>query len=279
MLEEKTAYEILGLKEGAGKTEIENRFTILLKKHRAQSQSGTSEVDMDKVTEAYNLLMGYIVEIPESEQFKPSPLLKKLGVDEKKARNFLYYYKFHILIGLVAIIAVFFTVKGIVTRVDPNLNVAFVGSFYFETSEHFKTKVEESIPELVEVSIDHAFLYPDDNTEQGMAMTMKATVIFAAQDVDVYILDKENFDKFSVAGAFMSLDGLVESLGIDTEANHDFYKTVEGEEQEEHLYGVDVSDNEIFNETGVQGNQMIAALGVRGEFYDNALELLKLLLE
>ena len=48
-------------------------------------------------------------------------------------------------------------------------------------------------------------------------MQMKAMVLFAAADVDLFILDKANFEKYAEQGAFISLDEIAPRLGIDNE--------------------------------------------------------------
>jgi hypothetical protein len=55
------------------------------------------EAEFSRITEAYNVLMGYETKENEEQPGKVSPLFKMVGVNEKKAKNFFYYYKFYIL--------------------------------------------------------------------------------------------------------------------------------------------------------------------------------------
>lgn len=281
MLKIKDAYEVLGLKEGASRAEIEKRFGILLKKHKMSGQegldNGVPEIDFAEVTKAYNLLMGYETEeAPQESQTKVNPLLRKMGVDEKKARNFFYYYKFHMIIGIIVLIVLVSTLKSCMTRVDPDLNVAFMGNFFYTDSDVLKKNLKDKLPEVKEIGIDGAMISPDGKGEQAYAMQMKAMVLLAAGDVDVFILDRENFDKTAKQGAFASLDELASSLGIEKAANKDYVLKVEGE-QTEHLYGIDVSSNPVFEESQIAGEEKIAAISVKAKHYEKAVKLMELL--
>lgn len=283
MLDIKEAYKILGVRENASRDEVERRFAIILKKYRmagtGQADEEDSKIDIDKVTKAYNLIMGYEEQLPEEEvNKKPNPVFQKIGLDEKKTRNFLYYYKYHIIIGIIALIAIIATLKSCITRVDPDLNLAFVGEFYYSDSESLKQAIKNKVPDIKEPGIDGVILSGNLDPQQEYAMHMKAMVLFAAADVDIYVLDKENFEKYAKQGAFASLDGLVDTLKIDMSKNSEYRIKLE-DSQEEHLYGVDVSENPIFEESGIMGEEKIAAMAVKVKNYENAVKLLKMLLE
>lgn len=282
MLDAKEAQEILGLGRNASRNDIERRYSILLKKHRmSSSQDENSNAEQDKfelITKAYNLLMGY--EEPQIEQNpkKPNPLMKKMGIDEKKAQNFFYYYKFHMIIGIILLITVIFTVKGCVNRIEPDFSTAFIGEIIYSDSDAFKKEIKAAVPEIKEPGFDGAFLTPDGKGEQEYAMQMKAMVLFAAQDVDLFILDKNNFKKYAQEGAFVSLDEIASNLGVDKEKNKEFVLKTK-DESNEHLYGIDISSSKALKDGGITGKEFIAALPVRGKQLDKTLKVLKLLLK
>jgi hypothetical protein len=125
--QKKNAYEILGVNKDASKNEIERRYTILLKKHRLENSKNSDDKEFDEITEAYNLLMGYSTELPvERKNKKPNPVLKKLGINEEKAANFLHYYKHHIIISIIVLVVLITSVKSCVTRVPPDFNIGSV---------------------------------------------------------------------------------------------------------------------------------------------------------
>jgi len=212
----KDAYEVLGLSENASKEDIEKRYAILLKKYKhAGKDDNESDENLndefERITNAYNLLMGF--ETPEDENVppkKPNPVLKWLGIDQKKFENFIHYYKIHIIVCIAVLAFLISIVYSIVTNVDPDLNVAFVGSIFYQDTEVFKEKVKDAIPDLNAVGTDSAILYEGMDGQMEIASNMKLTVLFAAADMDVFIIDKQQFDKFAQQGAFEKLDELTQ---------------------------------------------------------------------
>lgn len=276
------ARTILGVREDASRDEIERKYTVLLKKHRATAaqdeNQGGEKVDIAAVTQAYNLLMGYEEPQTEEENRAPNPVLTKMGIDEKKARNFLHYYKFHILIGIVLLFVMVFTIRGCVLRVDPDLNVAFVGNIYLDNSDLLKQKVEAAVPEITEPGFDNAFLAKDMDGQQAYAMQMKAMVLFGAADTDLFILDKENFRKYAAQGAFMNLDEWGAELKVDMNLNSELIVGTE-EDPAKHLYGVNIGKNKFLAESGVIGEELIAAIPVRSKNVEKAKKLVEFLLK
>lgn len=277
MLDTREASKILGVRENASKTEIENKFAILLKKYRMAGDTGgeSAKAELEKIMQAYNVLMGYEQEPLEDEvNKKPNPLLQKLGVDEKKAGNFLYYYKYHIIIGIILVIVFVAALRSCIMRVDPDFNLAFIGDFHYQDPEPLRQAIKDMVPEITEPSIDGALLTKNMDAQTEAAMNMKLMVLLAAADIDVYILDKEYFERFAEKGAFMSLDDLVDTLNIDKEKNSSFILKAE-ETEAEHLYGVDISENQVFEDAGIDGDEKIAAIGVRAKNYDKAVKFLE----
>ena len=283
MLDTKRAREILGVGKEANKNDIERRYSILLKKHRmgsAEGQEGGEEISIDEITGAYNLLMGYVEPQSEAEMTPPNPLLKKVGIDEKKAGNFFHYYKVHIIVGIIALLVIAFTVRGCVTRVDPDFNIAFLGELYYSETDVLKGTIQKEIPEIKEPGFDGAFLGSGDSADaqQEYAMQMKAMVLFAAAEVDLFIIDKANFDRYAAQGAFISLDEIAPRLGIGSDQSEPF-KARAGEDTAEHIYGIDISKSEVLKSSNIQGREMIAAIPVRSKLPDKAEKVIALLLK
>jgi hypothetical protein len=280
--QKKNAYEILGVNKDASKNEIERRYTILLKKHRLENSKNSDDKEFDEITEAYNLLMGYSTELPvERKNKKPNPVLKKLGINEEKAANFLHYYKHHIIISIIVLVVLITSVKSCVTRVPPDFNIAFIGNYLYTDTEPLRENILDNWPEIKEISIDGAMISGNSESEVGYAMQMKAAVLFGGGDIDVFILDKYNFERYAKQEAFISLDQLVEELGIDMEKNKEYILKAETEESDgkEYLYGVDVSGSKMFEGTGIKGDEKIAAIFVGTKRYDLAVKFLDILLE
>jgi hypothetical protein len=278
MVQMKDAHKILGLKEGASKNEIERRYTVLFKKFKSGGMAD-SEYSFDEITRAYNLLMGYEQEINEEDiQLRPNRIFKLLGINEKKANNFLHYYKFHILIGIVIVIVLVSTIRSCIMKPPIDLNMAFIGEFYYSDTENIENKIRERIPDIRGISIDSAILSDNMDGEQEYAMQMKVMVLLAAADVDIYILDRSNFEKFAKQGAFAPLDNIV---NVDKDKNSDFILKVEEdieEEPEEHLYGINAGESKFFEETDIYGEEKIISLGIKAKNHEYAVLLIKSLI-
>lgn len=320
-MDKKEARKILGVTKETSINDIERRFSILLKKQRMaqvkpedeeESQDGTTagfdessedsgtvpapmdkqeEYSFDQVSQAYNVLMGYEVALKEEPPSKAAPLLKKAGIDEKKARNFFYYYKFHMLAAIVVIISLVFIVKGFVNQVHPDFNTAFMGKIsYTDATEKLKTAFKANLPDIKEPGFDGAYLSDDDHSEQQYAMTMKATVLFAGGEIDLFIMDKESYLRYAKNGAFLSLDELAPGIGADLERNKDNIVAIEetdingevitpAEPVVKHLYGVDITNSTVLKESGVMGKDFIASIYVSSKNKDKALKVLQYLMK
>lgn len=302
MLDVNEAHKVLGVNKNASKNDIERRYSILLKKHRMNvenNENADETIDIDQVTMAYNLLMGYVVPPSEEELKAPNPLIAKMGIDEKKAKNFFYYYKVHMIIGVIALIVIAFTIKGCVTEVKCDFNLAFVGNIAFTDTEALKNTIKAQIPQIKEPRFDSAYLAPSvDNSQQGTgtqtdgqqatgvqtdaqqesAMQMKAMILFSAADVDLFILDNANYKKYAEQGAFISLDEIAASLGVDKEKSMS-YILKNKDDNSEHIYGINVADSEVLKKAEILGDEMVAAIPVRSKQSEKAILVLKLLLK
>lgn len=281
MLETVEAYKILGVNSNASRNEIEKRYSILLKKRRmaeAQEEDAVAaQEDFNRVTEAYNLLMGYEEPVEEEPQ-TPNPVLEKMGIDEKKARNFFYYYKYHILIGLVALIVIVFTVKGCVERVDPDFTTVFIGQISYTDTDLLYNQIKEAVPDIKEPGFDGAFITASGDGAQDYAMVMKSAAIMAAADTDLYIMDKTNFLKYAKNEAFISLDDIAARLGADPSKNKEYVLATESDPAE-HLYGIDLSGSKALAQAKIAGTELIAAIPVTAKKQETSVKLIEYLLK
>lgn len=174
MISVNDAYRILGLSEGAGKDAINNRYDILMRKYRQKTISGAqggnaanaedgaaaaeggAEPSLEDVIKAYNLLMGYGE--PEPGEPKKNPVFKLLGLDEKKTKNFLHYYKLHIIAGILILVALVAIVKSFVTRVPVDLNVIVIGNVLLNDQDSVKKNIKSAVPGIKNPGFDTAYL-------------------------------------------------------------------------------------------------------------------------
>lgn len=304
-MQKQEACKILGVKENASRIEIEKRYATILRKYRSGNVdaddtgnvgNNTSNIgerisddDFDNITQAYNLLMGYVYQVKDAEenQKKPNLLLQKLGINEEKLKNNLYYFRTHIIVGIIILITVIFSVRGCVNRVDPDLYVVFMGEIYCNETEQLEADIKAGIPEIEAVGFENILISKTQEKQDPqvqMAMLQKAGVLMAVGEVDVFILDQLNFEKFAKQGAFVKLDELVLELNI--KEDRICTEKIEEEDREgnkkiadEGIYGIDIKDSKILSDAKTVGKEKIAAISIRSKHYDKSAEFIKLLIE
>lgn len=291
MGEAKNYYEILGVRDGATREEIEKRYDILLKAYRAKRASGDIGEDEEKewnaITEAYRELTEY----KSKSAMKPEPisplhqkvnnLIRKMGFDDKKVNNFFHYYTKHIVIGIIALIIVAISVRSCVTAVKPDINIAFVGEFYIEDTTALAEKIKSSVPEIKEPAI-HVMTLTQDldniNPEMDYTMRMKFMAMIGTQELDVLIFDRAQFELYGKQGAMEVLDAYAEEKDIAEELTKDCW--LEDEETgEKHLYGMDISDSEFFEDIFIVGKEKIVAIAVNTKNYEKAMKVMEILIK
>ncbi len=284
MVNQIEARQVLGVKEDAGRDEIMKRYNVLLMKHK--NSDGEQDEEIGRINEAYNLLMGYETpnaEFQGNEGFIVSTI-NKMGFDGKKVANYIYYYKFHALISLVVILMASSLIYGIATRVEPDLDIAVAGTYKIINPDvagvvkKAKTTIVKELDQVKEPNIQFMDLSPDNNPNDQQAGQVKFATFMMNGAVDVFILERENFDLFAERGAFISLDGMESQLGIDRAKNIKQVKKVQNS-NEEHLYGIDVTNSSLLKDFGPPGKEKIAVVTVKGKHRENAIKALKLLLK
>ena len=111
---------------------------------------------MDEISEAYNRIISNELAVLERKKRKrnpkkPNPIFKLLGVDEKKARNYIYYHKFHYIFGLIGILVLAYFIKTVVFHVKPDVSMAFIGQIYYSDTNILEEKIKANDPEYKEL--------------------------------------------------------------------------------------------------------------------------------
>lgn len=294
------ARTILGVAKNSSKDEIEKKYDVVLKKHRMMKMDGTldeaAEAQFQKSTDAYRIIMGYEVEEPKVERKETytDKAFEKVGIDRKRADNFFHYYKYHILIGIIALIILGFTIHSFVTRVEPDITIGLLGEVNQDATDSFKQKIVKNVPEIKEVAFDSALISNNYNDSQSYAYIQKAMVLLAASDIDLFLVNKYAYDNYANSGPFMALDGIAKELNLDV-SKSEYLKLRVVEEWEEptnntkqerkpktysdaepKLYGIDVTNSEFFKDINVIGPEKILVVRVDPKKYDLVLKLIKL---
>jgi hypothetical protein len=222
----------------------------------------------------------------EKRKEHPNIIFKLLKVDEDKARNIIYYYKWPVLIGIAVIAIVICTIVSIATKENPDLNVIIAGETYISDSAVLEERIEKNVEGVTAAQVQNIILSKNNDSQTDMAMQQKYVVEVAAGQNDVYILDEAQYRKLASQGGVRPVEevmGDLSALGINPSELDDLKVAVITEEGEPpnqpELFGIDVSNSKILRESGVEGERLIAAFGYHGKFTGNAVNFVRALLK
>lgn len=286
-VERSNALEILDLPENATTDDVAKRYNVVFKKFKYADIDDKGHTKQ-QVEEAYRLLMGLNFRDPEAEKMKkhrrehPNPLFKLLRLDEEKARNAIYYYKWWVVIGIVAIVAVVSLVLSMVNRVKPDLKVIVAGEVALDDSTRMEDAIRASVGNIKAPQIQCIILSDQLDAQSQMGYEQKFTVELMAGKNDIYIMDVNTYRKYAAFGVFIPLDDMKDELGIKNNDSNLEVAVVDDNGKATappRLYGVDVSESPLLKDCGVTANSLVAALFADGDNPQNAKEYLKKLIE
>lgn len=272
-VDRKTACKILGIPETASKDDISRTYAMFLKKKRLEKMQNDTEtekseqINYDEIDAAYNYLMGY-----ETEEVK---ITKK-----SKISDFLYYNRFKIILILIVLIAAGYLIK-IYTRQKTkyDLNITFVGAIYSFETDTFKEKVKELVPDFKNIYVGTYPISSEGTLDVDHQNFQEFQVELSMGELDVIIIDKSNFNKVVTQGVFANLDDFLDKIDINKGLNKDLMLKIEKNgDTEEHLYGVDVSDCPIFEESKIKGTEKIVVIRSNTKNLDNARKFIEALI-
>ena len=211
-------------------------------------------------------------------------------IDRKKWENFWYYYKIHVIVGVFIAILLAITLRDCANNIEPDLTIAYMGKNYIseEIGQVLKDQLSKVLADVnnderVELSFLPIILTDDIKSETDIAMQQKAMIVIASGEAQMFLLDSSNLKKLISQGALQPLDDVVSQYNIDIEQYPEIKATAEGE-QEPHIYGLPLDGNRIFEEKGLQTEDLYIAIRVMSQgdqnkakvvsMYDNAFRAL-----
>ncbi len=208
---------------------------------------------------------------------------KLKGMTFKEKLAYLWeYYKLHALFTIVALAIIAYVVYEIITPdIETQLYVAVIDNpVEPAVLEEFEAKLSEYlqiIPEKEEVKINPQFYFSGDG-EYSMNMRQVLVTYVAAQDVDIIIAPKSEFDSYSYYGYMYSLSDLLPT-DLYSKLSDYFYIGTQEDNPEEKVYGIYLDEAALF-----KNNERISAdnpyiLGVVGNARrtDNSVEFIRYL--
>ena len=227
MLSRDECLKILELHPKADYYEIENRYTMLIKRYRGKDDPETRE-RLEQISLAYNILTNRYV---EPEPIDPRMEQIVFGKSKRTWKNIWHYGKWPFLAGLVGAFFVGYLIYTIVTNKPADFQLIAVGQYgaaddasdridtYIKANYAGAEKVEyQSIPLVfasTEPTTDGSSVPTAQlDTQNQYAYLMKMMAIIAGDTVEVYLNDKPCFDQYGPQGAYVELDDVYAELQV-----------------------------------------------------------------
>lgn len=196
----------------------------------------------------------------EKEKLKDMPFNKKVG--------YLWeYYRLHALFTIIGIAIVAYVVYEIVTPdIEKRLYAAVIDNPVDpEVLEDFTAQYTEFLQldtEKEEVIINPQFYFAADG-EYAMNMRQVLVTYVAAQDVDIIIAPKAEFESYSYYGYMYSLSDLLPT-DLYSRLSDYFYIGTQEDNPEEKVYGINLKNAALFKDNERVTEDSPYILGVIG---------------
>lgn len=224
MLSRAECLKILELGPKANSYEIENRYTLLIKRYRGKEDPETLAT-LDQITLAYNILTGRYV---EPEPVDPRLETVVFGKTRRQWRNIWHYGKVPFLAGLAGLSLLVYLIYTIATNEPADFQLAVTGLYGAtdNADERIDAYVKSVFPDMDEIEYqaipidlrDPAATNSSETSgiavdaESNYAYAMKMMTLVAGDTIEVYVCDKPVFDSYAPQGAFADLTSLYDRL-------------------------------------------------------------------
>ena len=168
---------------------------------------------------------------------------------KEKVEYIWEYYKLHIFAGIFVLIVIGSFLNIWVFNPPPKsaVSVNFVGSSIF--ADNTESLEKELNPIIVTEEMGNkkvfinTYIFGMKDPQMQMATQTKFIANISARELDVLILDKEQFDSLVLQGSMLPLDQVFseDELGKLTDR---LLKGKSEEDTNEQIYGIDITDNE-----------------------------------
>lgn len=138
-------------------------------------------------------------------------------------KNFWFYYKWHLLIGVIVIVAITATAVDMANRVHPDIYILFSGDYTLteEDTAILKERVEETITdvngdgEIIANFIQIPLKLNSENVDETTAAsTAQMQHQFVTGDQHIYVLDRELFNLY-YSQYLLDIDTLMEETATN----------------------------------------------------------------
>lgn len=205
-------------------------------------------------------------------KFKNLPMKEKL-------ENIWYYYKWHILSCVLVVFVASALIGSYLNREKYVINISMVG--YFDNSRNEAvSNFQEDITKLLVPKADKRTsalveLYKSKDTSGKLknlepANVEKLSVKIAAKEVDILIINKDDFNNYMNEDTFLKLD----DLKLDNaNKSYNLYKT------DSSVYGISVEGNKLLDKIGYDTKDKVIGILVNTKNKESSEKVINWLLK
>lgn len=204
--------------------------------------------------------------------------IKDLPLKEK-LENIWYYYKRYILVGVFFVLSASILISSFLTRERYVFNISIVG-YYENLNKDEVTNFQTEVTKLVAPESDKRTsalvdLYQSKNSSSKYkdlepSALEKLSVKMAAKDVNILIINKDDFNNFMNDGTFFSLDYL------KLDSNDKNSKLIKSNSS---VYGVSIEGNKLLNKIGYDTKDKFIGILANSKNKNNSEKVLNWILK
>lgn len=273
MISRQEAFEILGISENARESDIETRYNMLIKRYRADNNLER----LEEISLAYNIIKGRYVE-PEPED--PRMQEKIFGKPRSYWKNSWEYGKIKAFAIVALSVILIYLVYTIATNQSADFQIALIGEIHYSDGDATKDYISNMFDDVDVVQTSSAFL-SDQISQHSYASSQKAVILLTVSGEDIIIVDSDVFYRHAPMGAFKPLDDLfseisgTEGFELAEAMPAMTVSDVNGQNEAEFVFGIDVSSSQLLSSIGISGREQIITVSVKSERPDHAKDFIR----
>ena len=192
----------------------------------------------------------------------------------KKIEYIWDYYKIHIIAGLSIAILMGYFIYSQVTQINYIFNFTVVGNMQVEKNESFQKELTKLLVNNQNKDQTMVNVIPS-NINQDPMIIQKLMAQLTANEIDLILLNKVDFNKFVKEGMFKKLDEVK-----DLELSSIKYEKVKAEgSNTTGIYAISVEKNDILEAHGIDTKDKVVCIAASTKKEDKAVIVLKWLLK
>ena len=208
-------------------------------------------------------------EVSVKEKFKT--------LSTKNKVEFIYdYYKLPIIGSLIAIIVISYMAYSFITKQDTYCNITYYGSTI--NTDNFN-KIKDTLNKNIlgndkkyTIFTDSLLIATNSNYGDDPTTTQAFAVKLAASEIDILLVEKNNFEYFAANNMLLDLNSLegFDSLNI---SNTDLV-TAKDENGNNNLYGIKVDNINLLKDSGFNNENTILSIAISSTRHEEVIKIL-----